>query len=137
MNSYVNYTPISWISGLSPVLENLRLHAFFTCVVDRTQVESVRRPSRALFSCAHDARYVAYTQNTVNTALKFFFATQMQAVSEAHGLSDEQWGSRKNRSLIDAGLVHLLAFECGRAKHSTVAEISHDLKACFDRMQVG
>ena len=43
----------------------------------------------------------------------------------------------KNRSSIDAGLVHLLAFECRRAKRSTVAEISHDLKACFDRMQVG
>ena len=82
-------------------------------------------------------RIIGLLEADFNTALKFFFATQMQAVSEVHGLSDEQWGSRKNRSSIDAGLVHLLAFECGRAKRSTVAEISHDLKACFDRMQVG
>ena len=36
---------------------------------------------------------------------------------------------------VDAAMIKLLSFECARAKKSTMAEVSHDKKACFDRMQ--
>ena len=61
----------------------------------------------------HLLRIIGLLEADFNTALKFFSASQMQHVAEEEGLSDEQCGSRKNRTSIDAAMVKLLTFECG------------------------
>ena len=85
----------------------------------------------------HMLRIIGLVEADFNTALKFFLAKQMQQASEANGLSDEQHGSRQDRTSIDAGMIKLLTFENARLKRSTVIETSYDKKACFDRMQTG
>jgi hypothetical protein len=69
-----------------------------------------------------------------NTALKYFFAKRMMANAEQLGLSDEQWGSRKNRSSIDAAMLKLLMFETARVKRATLAGTYYDLCANYDRI---
>ena len=39
------------------------------------------------------------------TALRYFFAVQMQSAMELNELLDEQHGLKKNRSAIDAAMV--------------------------------
>jgi ribonuclease HI len=82
----------------------------------------------------HKLRIIGLLEADFNTALKFFFAKQMMSNAEQLDLSDEQWGGRKNRSSIDAAMLKLLTFECGRTMKQTVAGCYYDLTACFDRM---
>eukprot|EP00956_Cyclotella_meneghiniana_P043637 scaffold280626_cov142-Cyclotella_meneghiniana.AAC.1 len=44
----------------------------------------------------HMRRIIGLLHADFNTALKFLFAKQMMQNAENLGLSDEQWGSRKN-----------------------------------------
>ncbi len=79
-------------------------------------------------------RIIGLLEADFNTALKFFareFAKKMEATGE---LSDEQWGSRKDRNSIDAAMTKLLTFEAARAKKSTIGMIYYDCVACYDRM---
>lgn len=69
------------------------------------------------------------------TALKFYFSREMMENAERDGLTDEQWGGRRNRSSVDAAMLKLLTFECARIKKSTIADTLYDLIACFDRMK--
>ena len=85
----------------------------------------------------HLLRIIGLLEADFNTALKFFIASQIQAAAEINGISGEQWGSRKNRTSIDAAMIKLLTFECARIKRSTIAEVSYDKKACYDRMRIG
>jgi hypothetical protein len=55
----------------------------------------------------HLLRIIGLLEADFNTALKFFFAKKMMQNAERIGLSDEQWGSRKNRSSIDAAMIKL------------------------------
>ena len=82
----------------------------------------------------HLLRIIGLLEADFNTALKFFFASQMQHACEENGMSTEQYGSRKNRTSIDAAMIKLLSFECARSKRSTIGEIIYDKKACYDRM---
>ena len=82
----------------------------------------------------HLLRIIGLLEADFNTALKYFFSVEMMDRAETNGLSDEQWGSRKNRTSIDAGLKKLMAYENARVTKSTMAEISHDKKACYDMM---
>ena len=70
-----------------------------------------------------------------NTALKFFFAKKMMQNAERIGLSGKQWGSRKNRSSIDAAMIKLLMFEAARVKKTTLAVTYYDLASNYDRIQ--
>jgi hypothetical protein len=54
--------------------------------------------------------------------------------AEKSGLSDEQWGSRKNRMALDPAMRNLMTFEYGRYMRITVAMFAADRTACFDRM---
>jgi hypothetical protein len=54
--------------------------------------------------------------------------------AEKSGLSDEQWGSRKNRMALDPAMRNLMTFEYGRYMRITIAMFAADLTACFDRM---
>eukprot|EP00956_Cyclotella_meneghiniana_P028518 scaffold66584_cov56-Cyclotella_meneghiniana.AAC.5 len=58
----------------------------------------------------------------------------MMRNAENLGLSDEQWGSRKNRSSIDAAMLKLLMFETARIKKATLAGTFYDLVANYDRI---
>ena len=60
----------------------------------------------------HLLRIIGLLEADFNTALKFFIASQMQAAAEINGISGEQWGSRKNRTSINAAMIKLLTFEC-------------------------
>ena len=62
----------------------------------------------------HMLHIIGLLEADFNTALKFFFAKKMMANAEKIGLSDEQWGSRKNCSSIDAAILKLLMFESAR-----------------------
>lgn len=65
-------------------------------------------------------RIIGLLEADFNTALKFFFAKKMMTNAEKLGLSDEQWGSRKHRSSIDAAMLKLLMFETARVKRATM-----------------
>ncbi|KAL7528483.1 hypothetical protein ACHAXR_002471 [Thalassiosira sp. AJA248-18] len=58
----------------------------------------------------------------------------MQSRAEQHGLSDEQWGSRRDRTSIDASMIKLLCFDNAHLMKATYVEVNHDMKACFHRM---
>jgi hypothetical protein len=60
----------------------------------------------------HLLRIIGLLEADFNTALKlFFFAKKMMQNAESNGLSDEQWGSRRNCSSLDAAMIKLLMFE--------------------------
>ena len=82
----------------------------------------------------HMLRIIGLLEADFNTALKFLFAKQMMTNAENIGLSDEQWGSRKNRSSIDAAMLKLLMFETARIKKATLAGTFYDLVANYDRI---
>lgn len=83
----------------------------------------------------HLLRIIGLLEADFNTALKFFFAKKMMQNAERIGLSDEQWGSRKNRSSIDAAMIKLLMFEAARVKKTTLAATYYDLVANYDRIR--
>jgi hypothetical protein len=82
----------------------------------------------------HLLRIIGLLEADFNTALKYFFAKRMMSNAERIGLSDEQWGSRKNRSSIDAAMLKLLMFETARVKRATLAGTYYDLCANYDRI---
>ena len=82
----------------------------------------------------HQLRIIGLLEADFNTVLKLFFAKKMMANAEEYGLSDEQWGSRKNRSSIDAAMLKLLMFETARIKRATLAGAYYDLVANYDRI---
>ena len=85
----------------------------------------------------HTLRIIGLLEGDFNTALKWFMAAQVQSRAKANiSMSKDQYGSRKNRMAIDAAMIKMLSFESARTIKNTIAEISHDKKACFDRMQV-
>ncbi|KAL7523933.1 hypothetical protein ACHAWF_000756 [Thalassiosira exigua] len=69
-----------------------------------------------------------------NTGLKYFFSCAMMQNAEANSLSDKQWGSRNNKTAIDAGFKKLMTYENARVMKSTMAEGSHNVRACYDMM---
>ena len=80
-------------------------------------------------------RIIGLLEADFNTALKWFFSVRMQSQSEASGdLTDKNWGSRKDRTSIDTSAIKTLTYKNSRLMKWTMAELSHDLKACFDRM---
>ena len=62
------------------------------------------------------------------------FARRLMKMAETTGLSDEQWGSRSNRTSTDAALRKMMTFEYGRYMKATIAMFANDQTACFDRM---
>lgn len=82
----------------------------------------------------HLLRIIGLLEADFNTALKYFFAKRMMHNAEQIGISDEQWGSRKNRSSIDAAMLKLLMFETARVKKATLAGTYYDLCANYDRI---
>ncbi|KAL7524799.1 hypothetical protein ACHAWF_001095 [Thalassiosira exigua] len=82
----------------------------------------------------HILRIIGLLEADFNTALKYFYSVMMMMRAEEEALSDEQWGSRKDRTYIDASMIKLITYENARTMRSTVAEMSHDVRACFDRM---
>jgi hypothetical protein len=83
----------------------------------------------------HMLRIIGLLEADFNTALKFFFSREMMENTERDGMTDEQWGGRRNRSSVDAATLKLLTFECARIKKATTADTMYDLVACFDRMK--
>ena len=81
----------------------------------------------------HMLRIIALVEADWNTALKILFRNLMKN-AETTGLSDEQWGSRKNRMALDPAMRNLMTFEYGRYMRMTIAMFAADLTACFDRM---
>jgi hypothetical protein len=84
----------------------------------------------------HMLRIIGLLEADFNTALKFFFSKKMMKNAEMIGLSDKQWGSRKNRSSVDAAMLKLLMFESARVsvKKITLAGTFYDLVANYDRI---
>ena len=82
----------------------------------------------------HLLRIIGLLEADFNTALKYFFAKRMMTNAEQISISDEQWGSRKNRSSIDAAMLKLLMFETARVKRATLAGTYYDLCANYDRI---
>ena len=70
-----------------------------------------------------------------NTSLKFF-AGNMSRQMESNGLPVCQWGSRKDRRCVDTAMSYLMSYENARVMKTTMGEIGHDCKSCFDRMVV-
>ncbi|KAL7510779.1 hypothetical protein ACHAXN_007669, partial [Cyclotella atomus] len=83
----------------------------------------------------HMLRIIGLLEADFNTALKFFFSREMMENTERDGMTDEQWGGRRNRSSVDAAMLKLLTFECARIKKATIADTMYDLVACFDRVK--
>jgi hypothetical protein len=46
-----------------------------------------------------------------NTALKILFSRNLIANAEQAGLNDEQWGSRRNRTVLDQAMRNMMTFE--------------------------
>jgi hypothetical protein len=82
----------------------------------------------------HLLRIIGLLEADFNTALKFLFAKQMMDNAELIGINEEQWGSRKNRSSIDAAMLKLLMFETARVKRGTLGAAYYDLIANDDRI---
>ena len=82
----------------------------------------------------HQLRIIGLLEADFNTALKYFARELSRKMEESGELSDEQWGSRHDRTSIDAAIVKLLTFETARAKKSTIGMIYYDCASCFDRM---
>ncbi|KAL7524524.1 hypothetical protein ACHAWF_002609, partial [Thalassiosira exigua] len=82
----------------------------------------------------HILRIIGLLEADFNTALKYFYSVKMMIRAEEEDLSDEQWGSRKDRTSIDASMIKLITYENARTMRTTMAEMSHDARACFDRM---
>ncbi|KAL3796822.1 hypothetical protein ACHAWO_002060 [Cyclotella atomus] len=82
----------------------------------------------------HLLRIIGLLEADFNTALKYFFAKKMMTNAEHIGISDEQWGSRKHRSSVDAAMLKLLMFETARVKRATLAGTYYDLVANYDRI---
>ena len=82
----------------------------------------------------HQLRIIGIVEGDFNTALKILFARRLMKMAEATGMSDEQWGSRANRTSTDAALRKMMAFEYGRYMKATIAMFANDQTACFDRM---
>ena len=53
----------------------------------------------------HQLRIIGLLEADLNTALKIFGREMAHKMEDSGNLSDEQWGSRKNRSSIDAALI--------------------------------
>lgn len=82
----------------------------------------------------HMLRIIALLEADFNTALKILFAKRLMDNAESSGLSDEQWGSRRNRMALDPAMKNLMTFEYGRYMRATIAMFAADLTACFDRV---
>jgi hypothetical protein len=82
----------------------------------------------------HMLRIIALLEADFNTALKILFAKRLMDNAETAGLSDEQWGSRRNRMALDLAMKNLMTFEYGRYMRATIAMFAADLTACFDRV---
>jgi hypothetical protein len=82
----------------------------------------------------HMLRIIALLEADFNTALKILFAKRLMDNAENVGLSEEQWGSRRNRMALDPAMKNLMTFEYGRYMRATIAMFAADLTACFDRV---
>ena len=83
----------------------------------------------------HLLRIIGLMEADFNTALIFSFVNQMMTIAEENSLSDKQRGLRKDRTSTDTVMTKLLTFECaGEKKKSTIREVIHDCKACFDQV---
>ena len=82
----------------------------------------------------HMLRIIGLLEADFNTALKYYFSHRLQPQAETNGLSDEQWGSRRDRTSINTSMIKLMQYENARVMKSAMGEINHDCKACFDRM---
>eukprot|EP00956_Cyclotella_meneghiniana_P006230 scaffold8106_cov56-Cyclotella_meneghiniana.AAC.2 len=82
----------------------------------------------------HMLRIIALLEADFNTALKILFSQRLIQSAEKAGLSDEQWGSRKNRMALDPAMRNMTTFEYGRYMRIVIAMFAADLTACFDRM---
>jgi hypothetical protein len=82
----------------------------------------------------HMLRIIALLEADFNTALKILFAKRLMDNAESVGLSEEQWGSRRNRMALDPAMKNLMTFEYGRYMRATIAMFAADLTACFDRI---
>ena len=82
----------------------------------------------------HMLRIIGLLEADFNTALKIFFAKRMMANAELAGLSEEQWGSQRNRMALDPAMRNMMTFEYGRYMRATIAMFAADLTACFDNM---
>ena len=59
----------------------------------------------------HMLRIIGLLEADFNTALKYYFSHRLQPQAETNGLSDEQWGSRRDRTSIDASMIKLMQYE--------------------------
>jgi hypothetical protein len=59
----------------------------------------------------HMLRIIALLEADFNTAPKVFFAKRLMDNAESAGLSDEQWGSRRNRMAHDPAMRNMMTFE--------------------------
>ena len=83
----------------------------------------------------HMLRIIGLLEADFNTALKYFFAVQMQDSLEKNGsLAKDQWGCRRHVQCIDAYMTKLCTHEASRSKRQGMAEGIHDCRACYDRM---
>jgi hypothetical protein len=82
----------------------------------------------------HMLQIIALLEADFNTALKILFAKRLMDNAENAGLSDEQWGSHRNRMALDPAMKNLMTFEYGRYMRATIAMFAADLTACFDRV---
>jgi hypothetical protein len=82
----------------------------------------------------HLLRIIGLLEADFNTALKYFFAKRMNTNAEQIGISDEQRGSRRNRSSIDAAMLKLLMFETARVKRATLAGTYYNLCTNYDQI---
>ena len=83
----------------------------------------------------HQLRIIGILEADFNTALKILFGRRLMKMAETNeSLSEEQWGSRANRTSTDAALLKMMTFEYGRYMKATIALFANDQTACFDRM---
>ena len=81
----------------------------------------------------HLLRIIGKLPAEFNTALKIFARKTMWNF-ESCDPHTGQWGSRPNRSAVDAAMIKALTFESARLYHDTMTSTQYDATAHFDRI---
>ena len=82
----------------------------------------------------HRTRVIHLYEADYNLALGLKWRVAMQQAEDFRCLNAGQYGSRAHHNAVDPVMVEELQYEISRASRSSVAVISYDAMACYDRI---
>jgi hypothetical protein len=83
----------------------------------------------------HRLRIIHLYEADYNLFLKLQWGLRLVRHGEKHhGLSDQQYGSRKDRTAMDPVLLKQLSYDLSRQCRTNLAAFDNDASACYDRI---